>query len=71
MRKNTQKSNDDKFDYYYGIWKYFTVNDGNIQLDKENYLLIGTLEAYTKIRDYFGKENTLTNRLLYIIYFLF
>lgn len=22
MRKNTQKSNDDKFDYYYGIWKY-------------------------------------------------
>lgn len=43
----------------YGIWKYFTVNDGNIQLEKENYLLIGTLEAYTKIRDYFGKENVL------------
>lgn len=42
----------------YGIWKYFTVDDGYIQLDKENYLLIGTLEAYTKIRDYFGAENT-------------
>ena len=41
----------------YGIWKYFTVNDGNIQLDKENYIIIGTLEAYIKIRDYFGKEN--------------
>lgn len=41
----------------YGIWKYFTVDDGGIQLDKENYLLIGTLEAYVKIRDYFGKEN--------------
>lgn len=41
----------------YGIWKYFTVDDGSIQLDKENYLLIGTLEAYVKIRDYFGKEN--------------
>ena len=40
----------------YGIWKYFTVDDGNIQLEKENYLLIGTLESYTKIRDYFGKE---------------
>ncbi len=40
----------------YGIWKYFTLNDGNIQLEKENYLLIGTLEAYTKIRDYFGAE---------------
>ena len=40
----------------HGIWKYFTVDDGNICLEKENYLLIGTLEAYTKIRDYFGKE---------------
>ena len=40
----------------YGPWKYFTVDDGNIQLDKENYLLIGTLEAYTKMRDYFGAE---------------
>lgn len=40
----------------YGPWKYFTVDDGNIKLDKENYLLIGTLEAYTKMRDYFGSE---------------
>lgn len=43
----------------YGVWKYFTVDDGNIQLDKENYLLIGTLEAYTKIRDYFGVDKVL------------
>ena len=42
----------------HGIWKYFTVNDGNIMLDEESYLMIGTLEAYTKIRDYFGKEVT-------------
>ena len=40
----------------HGIWKYFTVNDGNITLDTRNYLLIGTLEAYIQIRDYFGKE---------------
>ena len=45
------------YDTVYGIWKYFTVNDGNIQLERENYLLIGTLEAYVKIRDYFGEEN--------------
>ena len=43
----------------YGIWKYFTVDDGNIQLDKENYLLIGTLETYVKIRDYFGADKVL------------
>jgi len=41
----------------YGIWKYFTVNDGNICLDKENYLLIVTLEGYVKIRDYFGSKH--------------
>ena len=45
------------YDTVYGVWKYFTVDDGNIQLDKENYILIGTLEAYTKIRDYFGVEH--------------
>ena len=27
-----------------------------IELDKNSYMLIGTLEAYTKIREYFGKE---------------
>lgn len=42
----------------YGIWKYFTVNDENIDLENHNYLLIGTLESYVKIRDYFGCENT-------------
>lgn len=47
------------YDTVYGIWKYFTVDDGNIQLEKENYLLIGTLEAYIKIRDYFGADKVL------------
>ena len=40
----------------YGPWKYFTVNDGDIQLDKENYSLIGTVEGYVMIRDYFGGD---------------
>ena len=40
----------------YGPWKYFTVNDGNIQLDEENYSLIGTVEGYVMVRDYFGED---------------
>lgn len=40
----------------YGIWKYFTADDGQIDLSKDNYLLIGTLETYQKIRDYFGQD---------------
>lgn len=44
------------YDTVHGIWKYFTVNDHQMADDKQDYLLIGTLESYRKIRDYFGKE---------------
>ena len=40
----------------YGPWNYFTVNDGNIKLDSNNYLLIQTVEGYVKVRDYFGAD---------------
>ncbi len=40
----------------HGIWKYFTVNDHQIADKRQDYLLIGTLESYLKIRDYFGRE---------------
>lgn len=40
----------------HGIWTYFTADDGQIDLEKQDYLIIGTLESYQKIRDYYGKE---------------
>ena len=40
----------------HGIWKYFTVDDGQINLEHGDYLLIGTLETYEKIREYYGAE---------------
>lgn len=41
----------------YGVWKYFTLDDGQIDMDsKETYIIIGTLEAYDKIRNYYGKD---------------
>ena len=40
----------------HGIWSYFTADDGQIDLSANDYLLIGTLESYQKMRDYFGKE---------------
>lgn len=40
----------------HGIWKYFTVNDGQVELEKSNYLVIGTLESCRKLREYYGKE---------------
>lgn len=43
----------------HGDWKYFTAADDQINLEKENYLVIGTPEAFLKVRDYFGKERVL------------
>ena len=40
----------------YGVWSYFTVDDGQINLEKGNYLYIGTLESYEQIVRYYGKE---------------
>ena len=40
----------------HGPWRYFTVADDSIDLSKNNYITIGTLESYRKVRDYFGRE---------------
>ena len=45
------------YDTVYGVWKYFTADDGQIDTRRYDYLGIGTLESYLKIRDYFGTKN--------------
>lgn len=40
----------------HGIWKYFTAADGQIDLKQSDYLMIGTLESYGKMREYYGEE---------------
>ncbi len=42
------------YDTIHGIWKYFTVDDGQIDLYHNSYLMIGTLESYEKMRMYYG-----------------
>lgn len=44
------------YDTIHGTWHYFTVNDGQINLEESDYLMIGTLETYLQIREYFGKD---------------
>ena len=43
----------------HGVWRYFTVDDGQIQLDSQSYIMIGTLESYQNMKKYFGEENLL------------
>jgi guanylate kinase len=44
------------YDTVHGTWHYFTVNDGQINLEEADYLMIGTLETYAQIREYYGKD---------------
>ncbi len=39
----------------HGDWHYFTVDDGNVN-ETDDYLMIGTLEVYTKLVSYFGSD---------------
>lgn len=39
-----------------GDWHYATVDDGQADLQSADYLMIGTLESYEKMKDYYGGE---------------
>ncbi len=41
---------------YHGLWRYFTVDDGQIDLQNGDYIYIGTLESYNSTAEYFGKD---------------
>ena len=40
-----------------GVWYYATIDDGQINLIHNNYILISTLIAYKHIQDYFHPEH--------------
>lgn len=46
-----------EYNTVHGVWKYFTLDDGQIKKDNNTgYLIIATLEAYKKYISYYGKE---------------
>ena len=44
------------YDTVYGQWKYATIDDGQMNLNDSDYLVIGTLESYRKMKAYYGEE---------------
>ena len=40
----------------HGVWHYFTVFDEQIDLEKDNYVMIGTLESYVASKKYFEDD---------------
>lgn len=43
----------------HGIWRYFTVNDGQFDNEDKNYLIVGVLNSYVSTKDYFGEEKVI------------
>lgn len=47
------------YDTVYGVWKYFTVREDSMDLEKESYAVIGTLDSWNAMKAYFGEEHML------------
>lgn len=57
MQKEQKVIESRTYQTIYGEWTYFTADDGQITMDKEEkYILIGTLETYQKIRSYYSRK---------------
>lgn len=41
----------------HGQWKYATIDDGQVNLAASSYFILGTLESYEKLREYYGRDN--------------
>ena len=41
----------------YGEWKYATIDDGQVDLKNSDYLVMGTLESYRNMKQYYGEHN--------------
>ena len=50
---------DRAYNTYHGLWRYFMVDDGNIDLSKNDYIIIGTIESFLKCAEYYGREKTI------------
>lgn len=59
MQEQGKIIEDRAYETYHGVWRYFTADDGQIEENGPDYLMIGTLEAYHRMKAYFGEERLL------------
>ena len=48
-----------KYNTVNGIWYYGTMDDGQINLQTNSYIVISTLESYSSFKKYFGSNNVI------------
>lgn len=47
------------YETIHGQWDYFTVDDGTIDLASRDYCMIGVVDSFLKMREYFGIEKVI------------
>lgn len=58
--KRTGKILEDRaYQTVHGLWRYFTVADEQLDPARGDFCMIGTLEAYVSIRNFFGEKQVL------------
>ncbi len=58
MKEEDRIIEDREYRTVHGLWRYFVADDGQIK-ENGNYIMIGTLEAYRHLQDYFGSDRVL------------
>ena len=43
----------------HGVWKYFTADSAAVDLENHNYAMIGTLESFRGVREYYGADRVI------------
>ena len=56
LRSDNKVIEERTYQTVHGPWSYFTVDDGQFDLEHEDYLMIGTLESYGRMLEYFGRD---------------
>ena len=47
------------YDTVHGTWHYFTADGDSVDMEHRNYLALGTLESYEKLKKYYGEERVI------------
>lgn len=59
MEKKGQVIELRSYDTIQGVWYYFTADGDGMDMEHQDYLALGTLESYEKVKAYYGEEKVI------------
>lgn len=56
FRQNSRLIEARAYHTVHGVWTYFTADDGQVDSETSDYLGIGTLESFRRMKEYYGED---------------